>query len=211
MASRPTSRPTSLFAKTALPAKTPANALAGPYGHPTHPVAVMVPIGAWVSSLALDVLSRRSRGRKSEGYAASSRSLIGLGILGAGGAALTGLIDYTTIPRGTRAKKLATAHWLFNVTAVASYAVNYLGRKPAERVPDTAFTQSLVTLSALGVSGVIGGELAYRYGIRVADEETQAKGFAGSNLAVDPYTSQATASATAPTKSVARHQGLDPY
>jgi uncharacterized membrane protein len=29
----------------------------------------------------------------------------------------------------------------------------------------------------LGVSGYLGGKLAYRYGVRVADEATQAAGF----------------------------------
>jgi uncharacterized membrane protein len=190
-----------------LPAKNPANVLAGPYGHPSHPIVVMVPIGAWASSLVLDILSRASKGRRSKGYARSSRSLMGVGLLGAGGAALTGLLDYTTIPRGTRAKKLATAHLFMNVSAVASYAMNFLDRDPDERVPDGAFRRSLATISALGVSGIIGGELAYRYGVRVADERSQARGFAGSNLAVDPY---ARTAPSAP-ESVAERQALDPY
>jgi uncharacterized membrane protein len=34
------------------PAKAPVSAaLAGPYGHPFHPILVTVPIGAWVASL----------------------------------------------------------------------------------------------------------------------------------------------------------------
>ena len=32
---------------------------------------------------------------------------------------------------------------------------------------------SAVALAALSVSGFLGGELAYRYGVRVADETTQ--------------------------------------
>src|SRR5919206_174083 len=35
----------------------------------------------------------------------------------------------------------------------------------------------VVALAALTVSGYLGGELAYRYGVRVADEATQAKGY----------------------------------
>jgi uncharacterized membrane protein len=31
----------------------------------------------------------------------------------------------------------------------------------------------------VGVSGFLGGELAYRYGVRVADEETQRTGYYG--------------------------------
>lgn len=32
-------------------------ALAGPYGHPFHPILVTVPIGAWVASLVFDIAS----------------------------------------------------------------------------------------------------------------------------------------------------------
>ncbi len=192
---------------TTLPAKNPANALAGPYGHPTHPFAVMVPLGAWMSSLALDVLSRGSKGKTSKGYARSSRALIGVGLLGAGGAALTGLLDYSTIPGRTRAKKLATVHLVMNVTAVASYAMNFLARDPDETVPDLAFKKSLLTMGALGVSGFLGGELSYRYGVRVADERSQAKGFGGADVAVDPFAPTMPIS----TANVSARQRLDPY
>ena len=32
-------------------------ALAGPYGHPFHPILVTVPIGAWAASLVFDIAS----------------------------------------------------------------------------------------------------------------------------------------------------------
>ncbi|MGW0424100.1 hypothetical protein [Streptomyces sp. NPDC003015] len=39
-------------------AKRPVSAaLAGPYGHPFHPILVTVPIGAWVASLVFDIAS----------------------------------------------------------------------------------------------------------------------------------------------------------
>lgn len=40
-------------------AKQPVSAaLAGPYGHPFHPILVTVPIGAWVAGLVFDIASR---------------------------------------------------------------------------------------------------------------------------------------------------------
>ena len=39
-------------------AKQPRTALAGPYGHPFHPMLVTLPIGAWVSSLVFDIIAR---------------------------------------------------------------------------------------------------------------------------------------------------------
>jgi len=62
--------------------------LAGPYGHPLHPILVTVPIGAWVASFV-----------------------------------------------------------------------------------------SAVALGVLTVSGWLGGQLAYRYGVRVAEESTQAEAY----------------------------------
>ena len=40
-----------------------------------------------------------------------------------------------------------------------------------------AFVVSAVAYALLGVSGWLGGKLAYHYGVRVADEGTQASGF----------------------------------
>ena len=36
---------------------------------------------------------------------------------------------------------------------------------------------SVVGIAVVGFSGWLGGKLAYRYGVRVADEQTQNEGF----------------------------------
>jgi uncharacterized membrane protein len=36
--------------------------LAGPYGHPIHPILVTVPIGAWTASLVFDIASHVTAG-----------------------------------------------------------------------------------------------------------------------------------------------------
>jgi uncharacterized membrane protein len=41
----------------------------------------------------------------------------------------------------------------------------------------TPFVLSIVGLALLSVSGWLGGRMAYHYGIRVADEQTQAQAF----------------------------------
>ena len=38
-------------------------------------------------------------------------------------------------------------------------------------------TLSVLSIAALGVSGFLGGKLAYRFGVRVAGEADQADGF----------------------------------
>lgn len=41
-------------------AKEPRTVLAGPYGHPFHPILITIPIGAWISSLVFDVIAAAS-------------------------------------------------------------------------------------------------------------------------------------------------------
>src|SRR5213078_982886 len=85
-----------------LQAKQPASAVAGPYGHPFHPILVTIPIGAWVCSLIFDIATRvNSAG--SAPLTDASYWLIGIGILGALLAAVFGLMDLVRIPRRTRA------------------------------------------------------------------------------------------------------------
>lgn len=161
-------------------AKRPVMGLAGPYGHPLHPAMVALPIGAWAASLIFDVASRvvHDPGFLVQG----SRWLIALGVLTALAAAMVGFLDLFAIPSGTRAQRVALVHMTLNLAVVASYTVNFLLRKDpgtdrSASVGIGYIVASAVTFAVLGVSGFLGGELAYRYGVRVADEDTQAHGF----------------------------------
>jgi uncharacterized membrane protein len=157
-------------------AKSPVTALAGPYGHPLHPALVAVPIGAWIASLVFDLGSRFV----DDGVflARGSRWLIALGVLGALAAAMVGFLDFFAIPGGTPAFRTAVVHLSLNLAVTAAYAVNFLLRDAAApRVGWGPLALSVVSLAALAVSGYLGGKLAYRYGVRVADESTQSEGY----------------------------------
>jgi uncharacterized membrane protein len=162
-------------------AKRPVSAaLAGPYGHPFHPILVTVPIGAWVSSLVFDVGSQfvDRPGFLNEG----SEWLIAIGVLGALIAATIGVLDFFAIPTGTSAYRTALVHMILNLSITAAYVVNFFWRhgtyQRAESVGVGQLVLAAVSLGALGVSGYLGGKLAYRYGVRVADEGVQQEGFA---------------------------------
>jgi uncharacterized membrane protein len=158
-------------------AKRPVTALAGPYGHPLHPALVAVPIGAWIASFVFDVASHIvDDGRF---LAEGSRWLIGVGVLGALAAASVGFLDLLAIPTGTRVFRTALVHMSINLTVTAAYVVGFVirGSHPNSPVPFGPLALSAVALAALTVSGYLGGELAYRYGVRVADEGTQAVGY----------------------------------
>jgi uncharacterized membrane protein len=158
-------------------AKRPRTVLAGPYGHPFHPILVTVPIGVWVGSFVFDVVSKVAD--DSEVFAEGAYWLIGLGIIGALAASILGLLDLLTIPRGTPAFTTAITHMALNLVVVALFAVDFAVRAAQgyEDVGALPLVLSVVALLVLGLSGWLGGKLAYHYGVRVADEQTQAEGF----------------------------------
>jgi uncharacterized membrane protein len=163
-------------------AKQPANALAGRYGHPVHPMLVTVPIGAWVASLVFDIGSRVADDPGS--LTRGSEWLILIGVIGAVLAACAGFLDRRGIAGGTPAAKTVLIHLSLNISVTVLYFVNFLWRHASYpehlKVSIGQIVLSLVSLAALGASGYLGGKLAYRYGVRVADESVQAEGFAQS-------------------------------
>jgi uncharacterized membrane protein len=163
-------------------AKRPATAaLAGPYGHPLHPVLVTVPIGAWVASLCFDVGSHVAD--QAGTYAIGAYWLIALGLAGAVVAASVGVIDLAAIPTRTRAFRTALIHMTVMLGAVTLYAVSLALRHADIAAPRPGPTSSgllalsVVALGVVGAGGWLGGKLSFRYGVRVADEAVQVDGY----------------------------------
>ncbi len=158
-------------------AKRSRAVLAGPYGHPFHPMLVTIPIGAWVASFVFDIVS--VAGDDAAAFGRGALWLIGIGLVGAVAAAVVGLIDLSGIASGTRARKIALTHMAINLSVVALFIVSFAIRLGAgyDPVNVAGIVVSVVALLLLGVSGFLGGELAYRYGVRVSDEQTQRAGF----------------------------------
>jgi uncharacterized membrane protein len=161
-------------------AKHPVSAiLAGPYGHPFHPMLVTVPIGAWVTSLIFDLASRFVA---SPGFLARGSSwLIAIGIIGAVIAALIGFLDLLLIPPGTEVSRTVLLHLSLALTVTAAYIGNLVWRHAEHGRPGAVavgpLMLSVLSLAVLGFAGYLGGKLAFRYGVRVAEEATQATGF----------------------------------
>ena len=166
-------------------AKQPVSSvLAGPYGHPFHPMLVTVPIGSWICSLVFDIGSRLvdAPGFLTRG----SMWLIGIGVVGALGAAMVGFLDFFAITPGTPAFRIGLIHMGLNLTITAAYIGNLLWRQAEHNTSGPVgvgqLALSVLSLVALAASGFLGGKLAYRYGVRVADEAVQAEGFVRNRL-----------------------------
>lgn len=158
-------------------AKRPRTPLAGPYGHPLHAVAITLPIGAWTASIVFDLIAFfvDDPGVFTTGAAV----LVAIGLVGAAAAALLGFLDYSQIPSGTRARTVATIHMVANLLAMALFAVALVIRWFAgiDEISIAGFVIGLVAMAIVGGSGALGGELAYHFGVRVADEDEQARVF----------------------------------
>jgi uncharacterized membrane protein len=139
---------------------------------------ITVPIGAWLASVIFDIIALANAVEEAA-FATGAYWLIGIGIVGAVLAAVFGLIDLSTIARGTKAFRTGLTHMILNLTVVVLFAVSFAVRASQghEQANTTGFILSLIALALLGVSGWLGGMLAYHYGVRVATEETQSEGF----------------------------------
>lgn len=158
-------------------AKRPKSILAGPYGHPFHPVLVAVPIGAWVASVVFDLVALISTDEAV--FAEGAYWLIGIGVVGALLAAVFGLIDLLAIPRGTKVFRTGLTHMTLNLIVVALFVISFAIRagQGSEEASVAGFVLSLFGVGILGASGWLGGQLAYHYGVRVAGEDTQREGY----------------------------------
>jgi uncharacterized membrane protein len=94
---------------------------------------------------------------------------------------MVGFLDLMAIPTGTAAFRTGLTHMALNLTVTAAYVVNFGWRHGSYAdggaVAAGPLVLSVLSLAMLGVSGFLGGKLAYRYGVRVADERTQAEGY----------------------------------
>ncbi|RWZ59183.1 DUF2231 domain-containing protein [Labedella populi] len=158
-------------------AKRPRIALAGPYGHPMHAVVITLPIGAWAASVVFDIIAFFVDDPSA--FTLGAAVLVAIGLVGAVVAALLGFLDYSQIPAGTRARAVATVHMVANLLAMLLFTVSLVTRwfTGLDEISVPAFVISLVAMAIVGGSGALGGELAYHFGVRVADEDEQARIF----------------------------------
>lgn len=125
-----------------------------PAGHPLHPVLVTVPIGSWVAAGVLDLTGAD---------AAATRRLVGLGVVSALPAAVTGANDWLSTTGAER--RVGLVHAALNYTGLALYSASWLARRRGRRLRGAAL--SAAGLGVIGASGWLGGHLSYALGVGV--------------------------------------------
>ena len=118
-------------------------------GHPLHPAAVQVPLGAWLSAAVLDLLPGQRR---------AATTLVGVGTAAAIPAAIAGANDWASLTREQR--RIGLVHALTNTVGLACYAGSLAARLTGRHT--LGRTLGFVGLAAAGGGGYLGGHLAYK-------------------------------------------------
>ena len=140
-----------------LPPGPVKDALSGTWlGHTLHPVMTDLPIGAWTSATALDLIG----GKESE---VAARRLIGLGILASVPTAMSGFSDYSDTMGEER--RVGLTHAAFNVAALALFGASYSARRNGSTLKGKAL--SVLGMGAASAGAYLGGHLSLDMGVGV--------------------------------------------
>jgi len=123
-------------------------------GHPLHVILTDVPIGAWTAAIvfyALDGMTTRPR------YRSAADTAVGIGLVGALGAAATGLTDWQDID--PPARRIGLVHGLLNVASVALFGGSLVARHKGRRTSGKSLAVLGYAVSA--VAARLGGNLVY--------------------------------------------------
>jgi uncharacterized membrane protein len=127
-------------------------------GHRVHPVAVQVPMGAWLMAVLLDLVD-------GEKHAAAVDALLATGCIAALPTALTGAHDLATT--AGPATRVAAVHAGFMDASLVLFATAWVKRRRGDRRSARRFALAGVTVAGMGA--YLGGHLTYRLGVGVED------------------------------------------
>lgn len=130
------------------------------FGHPVHPALTDVPIGSWTATALLDLAWLA---KENDGMANGADLTLLLGLLGAGGAAVTGIAEWSDQVDVDR--RVGLMHGLLNTSAVVTNLTSLILRRTGQR-------RAGIALSVLGYaitifSAYLGGEMTLGKGVGV--------------------------------------------
>ncbi len=139
-------------------------------GHPLHPVITDVPLGAWTVSTAFD-LYELSTG--DETFSPGADTAVGIGLIGAGAAAVAGLNDWQFT--NDKPKRVGALHAILNISATLCYLGSWWQRRNGQRHEGIFAGLAGYMLSAAGA--YLGGHLVFKekIGVNHAPQELPTK------------------------------------
>jgi nitrite reductase/ring-hydroxylating ferredoxin subunit len=120
-------------------------------GHPAHPMMVQVPVGAFLSAAALDLVPGGRRG---------ATTLIALGAASTPPAMAAGLVDWSEMTRDRR--RVGLVHATANTVALGLYLASLAARRSGRY--GRGRTLAFAGLAAVSGGAYLGGHLAYAQG-----------------------------------------------
>lgn len=153
------------------------NLLRGLPGHPIHPPFTDATIGAYTASTAFAVLSVLGVSERNTATAWWLALVVGLVV--SVPTALTGLLDWLTIPRGTPLWRTATSHVASMVTATVLFLLAAIvghGAYADGEATGGGLVLTLAGFAVLSLGGWLGGTIVFVHGMRVlnlVDEPTR--------------------------------------
>jgi nitrite reductase/ring-hydroxylating ferredoxin subunit/uncharacterized membrane protein len=129
-------------------------------GHPVHPMLTDIPLGAWSGTMLLDLAWLNE---EAEGTARGADITLLLGLLGAGGAAVTGTTDWSDLDGTDR--RVGLMHGLLNIGIAGIYTTSFVLRLMGKRRAGIALSTTGYLTSLF--SAYLGGELILAKGIGV--------------------------------------------
>ena len=139
------------------------------FGHPLHQQLIPLPLGLLPASVAFDIIALVTGNPM---FYRVAFWLVGAGVATGLLAAVFGIIDWSAIPSGTRAKAVGLYHMVTNVAGITLFIIGWVLRRDAlAAVPENiAVIPVLLSVIALGINMVaawFGGELVDRLGVGV--------------------------------------------
>jgi nitrite reductase/ring-hydroxylating ferredoxin subunit/uncharacterized membrane protein len=141
-------------------------------GHPLHPVITDVPVGAWTAALALDTLEVTTGQRA---FGAAAEVGVGLGVVSALAAAVSGLTDWQHV--GGKARRVGLIHGISNIIATSLFGASWLLRRQRKRGAGRQFGLLGYLVAMLGA--YLGGHMVFaqRIGVNHTSDEANPQEF----------------------------------
>jgi uncharacterized membrane protein len=127
---------------------------------PLHSVLTDVPVGAWTTAVAFDVADMISGSEKMQ---TAADAAVDLGLVGAAGAAIAGVTDWSEIKEPS-VRRIGTAHAVLNIGATALFLSSSLLRHSG-RNRGLARLLAGIGYIGVGLSAHLGGNLVYEHGV----------------------------------------------
>jgi nitrite reductase/ring-hydroxylating ferredoxin subunit/uncharacterized membrane protein len=150
-----------LYANGSPEAQKLRNFLNGTWlGEPLHVVLTDVPVGAWTVAMVFDLLDLVLDRPE---FASAADASIGIGLVGAAGAAVTGMTDWSDVD--PPARHLGLIHGLLNLGGTALFATSLLLRRKKSR--RNGRIVSALGYAVIAYAAHLGGKMVYEHRVGV--------------------------------------------